>query len=432
MGCGVYYAEPESFEENHLTNRWRPYVLILLVILVLIALTWANYRFAAQNPGGNDFLPRWLGTRLFFTEGWNPYTESTSQAIQTMVYGRSAQSGEDQVLFVYPFYSIVLFGPYAVIGNYVLARAVWMTTLEAALFVLAGLSISLSRWRPAGWLLVILLLFSILWYHGLRPVINGNASILCAMLIALGFLSIRSSHDVLAGILFALTTIKPQMVILLLPFILIWTVSHRRWPLFWTLLGSLAILIASTSLLLPSWVIDNLRQILAYPRYTLPGTPGAIFAQWLPGIGSQMGWLLTALMIGLLLLEWWVAWKKDFNWFYWTACLTLVVTNLIGIRTATENFIAMFPGLILVFTCWDERARRSGKFVVLVALLFLLFGLWALFLGTLIKSDQPTQNPVMFFPLPFFMLIGLYWVRWWAHRPQRGLMDALRKAQIGV
>jgi hypothetical protein len=410
----------------------RPYVLILLVILVLIALTWANYRFAAQNPGGNDFLPRWLGTRLFFTEGWNPYFDRTTQAIQNMVYGRPAISGEDQVLFVYPFYSIVIFGPYAVIGDYVLARALWMTTLEAALFVLAGLSISLSRWRPAGWLLVILLLFSLLWYHGLRPVINGNASILCAMLIALGFLAIRSNHDVLSGVLFALTTIKPQMVILLLPFILIWAVSQRRWPLFWTLLGSLAILIAATSLLLPSWVIDNLRQILAYPGYTLPGTPGAIFASWLPGIGCQMGWLLTAFMIGLLLLEWWVAWQKDFNWFYWTACLTLVITNLIGVRTATENFIAIFPGLILVFTCWDERARRAGKFIVLVVLMLLLFGLWALFLGTMIKVDQPTQNPVMFFPLPFFMLIGLYWVRWWALRPQRGLMDALRKAQIGV
>jgi hypothetical protein len=127
-----------------------------------------------------------------------------------------------------------------------------------------------------------------------------------------------------------------------------------------------------------------------------------------------------------------VAWKKEFNWIYWTACLTIVITNLIGIRTATENFIAMFPGLILVFTCWDERWRRAGRFIVVLFLLILLIGLWALFLGTLIKSDQPTQNPVMFFPQPLFMLLGLYWVRWWALRQQRGLMDALRKAQIGV
>jgi hypothetical protein len=85
-----------------------------------------------------------------------------------------------------------------------------------------------------------------------------------------------------------------------------------------------------------------------------------------------------------------------------------------------------------VFTCWDERWSRAGRFIVMLFLLILLIGLWALFLGTLIKSDQPTQNPVMFFPLPLFMLLCLYWVRWWALRQQRCLMDALRKAQIGV
>jgi len=36
--------------------------LIMLVLLVLVGLTWANYQFVMQNPGGNDFIPRWVGS----------------------------------------------------------------------------------------------------------------------------------------------------------------------------------------------------------------------------------------------------------------------------------------------------------------------------------------------------------------------------------
>ena len=62
-----------------------------------------------------------------------------------------------------------------------------------------------------------LLLFSITWYHGVRPVINGNAAALVALFIALAFFFIQTKSDRAAGIVLALSTIKPQMVVLLIP-----------------------------------------------------------------------------------------------------------------------------------------------------------------------------------------------------------------------
>ncbi len=41
------------------------------------------------------------------------------------------------------------------------------------------------------------------------------------------------------------------------------------------------------------------------------------------------------------------------------------------------------------------------------------------FLTTLEYTTQPMQSPVMFFPLPIFLFIGLYWVRKWATQPSR-------------
>jgi hypothetical protein len=403
------------------------YIIVSVLALAGVAgLGWANYRFTAQNPGGNDFLPRWLGTRLFLMEGQSPYSEQTTLEIQRFVYGRVARADEDQVLFVYPFYSFVIYAPFSLIQDYLLARTLWMTLVEIAILAVAVLAVALSRWRASLPLLVLFVLFSALWYHSIRPLINGNTSILIALFVALAFWAIHENYDVLAGFLLAFSTIKPQVIVLLVAFVFIWAISRRRWTIIWSFIGSLALLIASTSLLIPNWVLQNIGQIISYPVYTLPGSPGAIFTEWMPGIGSQLGWVLTAILAVILLLEWRLALGKDFRWFFWTACLTLVITPLIGVRTATANYIVLLPALALVFATWYQRWGRAGRWLVIVAMLALGVGIWWLFLVT---QQDGVQHSILFFPLPVFLLVSLYWVRWWAVNPPRPLLDELRLSQ---
>ena len=395
-------------------------ILILAVMVVLFGLTWANYRFAVQEPGGNDFIPYWVGTRLFWLQGQSPYGPETSLEIQKMIFGRPAHSGEDQHRFVYPFYTIVIVGPFATIGDYNLARAAWMTFLELSAFGLAAVSISLARWKLSKRMLGFLFVFTAFWYHGFRPVINGNAAVFCALLIAAAFLLIREERDVLAGSLLALATIKPQAVVLLAVYVLIWAASRRRWKLIGSFLGSLGLLVVLSSFLSPGWLVENMRQILAYPGYTLPGSPGAIFVVWWPTIGKQLGWALTVLLAGLLLWEWRAGMAVDFRWFFWTSYLTLLLTNLIGIRTATENYIILYPALVLVLATWDQQGGRVGRWLVAASYLLLFFGLWGLFLATIQRGDQLIQSPVMFFPLPIFLLVGMVSIRRSAvHSPHR-------------
>ncbi len=407
-------------------------LVILLIIVVLVGLTWANHQFVRQNPGGNDFLPRWVGTRMFLMRGWSPYSEQTNEAIQEMIFGRAAELDEDQSLFVYPMYTILIMAPYGIIQDYELARALWMTTLEISLVLLALSGISLSRWKPPVWLFIATILFSLFWYHSLRAVINGNASILIALFIAVSLLLLRQQQDALAGVLLALTTIKPQMVVLLIPLVFLWAISQRRWTIIGVFFGSLAIMAAIGMLFHPSWPMQNLAQVLTYPGYTLPGTPGAILTEWLPGVGKQLGWMITALMVGVLVVEWRATWKKEFVWLLWTAYLTLTITNLIGIRTATANYVALLPGLLLVFAAWDERWPRMGRWLSVITMGILFFGLWFIFLRTIQMGDQPVQSPIMFFPFPVILLVLLYWVRWWATKPPRLYLDRLRSAQKGA
>ena len=404
------------------------FAIILAVCALLVGLTWANFRYVVENPGGNEFLPRWLGTRLFLLEGQSPYSETTSDSIRGFVNeGGLIDSDIDQVLFAYPFYSIYIFAPYSLIPEYNVARAVWMTTLEISLILLVAASLSLARWKVGTIILAALLIFALLWYHSVRALINGDASILCALLIAASFLAIRAEQDGLAGFLLALSTIKPQIVILLVVFILIWGASHQRWALVWSLLGSLALLIASTSLFIPTWIWQNLVQLVANLTNNISGTPGAILVEWVPGVGSQLGWGITILIAGLLIWEWRGALGKDFHWFFWVACLTLVGTNLIGIRTATANYIVLFPALILILATWDRDWGLIGKILIGLSLGGLFFGLWWLFLMTVGPIDRTAQQSIMFFPFPLYLLLSLYWVRWWVLRPKRPLLDQLRQ-----
>jgi hypothetical protein len=401
-------------------------LLIALAAIALVFLTWANYRYSVQNPGGSDLLPRWAGTRLFLMEGQSPYSEETTQEIQRLFYGRPAHNGEDQVLFVYPFYSIFLFSPFALIPDYNIARAVWMTVLEVSVILLVAVSLSLNRWRLSPFMLGVLLLFACLWYYTIRALINANAGLLIALVVFLSFIAIRERRDGLAGLLLALATVKPQMVVLLIALILVWSISNRRWIIFWSFLGNLALLTAVTSLLIPNWIWQNLVQIFAYPDYTLPTTPGEIFAIWMPGVGMRLGYALTVILVATLIYEWRQAWGKDFHWLLWTASLTLAITQLVGLPTATENYMIMFPALLMVFAAWDEQWRSFGKLLIFLSYFLFFFGVWWLFLVTLERGEQPIQGLIMFFPLPVFLLIGLYWVRWWVLRPEQPLLDRLR------
>jgi hypothetical protein len=376
--------------------------LVATVLLAVACLTLANYRFSAANPGGNDFIPRWLGTRLLLLNGQSPYSEESTLAIQQAIYGRPATGTEDQVLFVYPLYACILFAPFALIGDYVLARALWMTTLEVALLLLTAIGLRLAGWRPASPGLILILLFSLTWYHGARPLINGNPSILMAFLVCAALLALKSRRDVLAGLLLALATIKPQALILLLPLILAWAIVKRRTALLVSALSALAGLVLLAVLINPAWLIEDLRQITAYPDYTLAGTPGDIFRQWWPGAGSWPGVGMSLVIVILLAWQWRDAFSGEFEVLLPVAYFTLAATNLTGITTAVSNYIALLPGLILLLGYLRRERGRFRDWPALLLLTMLWFGLWVLFW---ISRTGRAQSPIMFFPLPI-LLIG--------------------------
>ena len=413
------------------TPDWLPFVLIGLLLAAVIGLTLFNYRFAEQNPGGNDFLARWMGARLWLKEGISPYDEQVSLSTQQMIYGHPADpaKGEDKNHFVYPLYSMIFFAPFGLL-EYTPARALWMTVIEISTVLLVFVSIQLTGWRASPIKTTLLVLFAILWYHGIRTLILGQFAGINALLIALTLLFIQQKQDVPAGILLALSTSKPQMAVLLIPFVLIWAFSTRRRGIISGVLITLVILLIISFALIPNWLLAMIRQISEYPSYTAYtqiDSPLSFIADLMPGIRSTLNGVLHILAGLYLLIEWGLAWGKNQRHFLWTASLTMVITNLVAYRTATTNYMMLLPVLFLIFRVWENRWKGLGSGAVWFTLMLLLIGLWALFIAT-VQGNQ--EAPIMYLPLPFFCLFGLWWVRWWAMRPDRLMFDDLA-ARLG-
>lgn len=400
---------------------------VLLSIVFLVLLTIANYQYARNNPGGTDFLVHWLGTRAYFTEGISPYSDQVAVQIQNMVYGRTALPGEHELRVAYPFYSVILFFPLALIQDFTVARAVWMTILEIGLIALTLVSIQLTTWRPKNWMMILLLVFSLLWYHGLRSLINGNVVILIALGVAGAFYAIKNKYDEMAGVLLALTTIKPQVVLLVVLYVLIWAIFQRRYRIIAWFFITMALMVACATLLIPDWIMQNLREVMRYPGYNPPGTPASALATWFPALGPRIGTIISLAVIVIMIVEWWLARHQEYRHFLWTGCLTLVLSAWSGIQTDPGNFIMMMPAVILFFAILAERWPAISNVITASVIGGLLVLIWVIFIATLEKSYQPIQSPVLFFPLPLILLIILYWIRGWAILPPKLYFDTFLK-----
>jgi len=395
--------------------------VLLIALAVLTGLIWANMRFARTYPGEKDFLVPWLGARTFLQYGISPYDPSAAERAQIIYYGRLSLAGEDPLRLGVPFPVLLIYLPLALMSNYALARGVWMTILELALTALAFITLRLISWKAGRFLLISAVLFSILGVCGALSVVIGTWTALVALAIAGILLALRSHNDELAGVLFVVPLFKPDIGGVFILFLLWWAIDQRRGRLLGSFLVTLALVMIASFLLLPSWVVPFLRGAISQTQYNLGVTPGQILTGWWPAIGAKIGWVLSAAVIILLLLEWRAVRGKTFRHLLWVICLTLAVSPLIGIPVLPLDVVILFIPLILFLSILIERwslLNRPGAVGALLGVMF--FGLWAIaFLlpGSILKV-------MLILWLPLRLLLGLYWMRWWAIHPPRTWLES--------
>jgi hypothetical protein len=255
-------------------------IFILLLVVIFALDVFATHSVLTRPyPGANDFYSRWKGAQVYWVDGIDPYSDEATLAIQQGIYGRAARPDNDPGLFAYPFYTVFLLLPLAWLP-YAWAEAIWLVVLEFALIGSILMYLSMLGWRLPGWLLALTALWAVVFYHSARTILLGQFAG-PILLWAVGTLwALDQRRDIAAGILFALTTIKPQMSVLLIPALLLWGLGRRRYRFLAAFGATMAFLLGASFILVPGWLAEFVRQVVLDPgpllsATTWPGTePG--------------------------------------------------------------------------------------------------------------------------------------------------------------
>lgn len=394
------------------------------ILMLLILNSVATYSLLTSHwPGHNDFMSRWEGARSYWQDGLNPYSPQASLQIQEAIYGRAALPSEDPGYFAYPFYTVFPLWPLVQV-SYGWASAIWMVLLEAGLILALVLLLNHIQWRPAPLILGALILGSLLAYYPARGLLLGQPGLAVYVLEIVCLWALGQKRYGLAGAALALSTIKPQMGYLIVPFLLLWGLATQRWRFvgFFTLVFGL--LMALSFLLMPSWFGDWLGQLSLYTSYTELGSPVWIVAHYpwlgiipetgkwgiLGGFGGVIEAILTITLYGLMLWSWFtVLIQKKHERFLWVVALTLTITHLVAPRTATPHYVIFTLPLIV----WLKDLARKSTLIPLLIILLVIVLPWLHFMMTVTNKFE---HPAVYVPVTFLTL-GLLWVtkrRWWS------------------
>jgi len=284
----------------------------LLLAAFLAGLFAANCHWSARLRGGEAFLVPWNASRAFLFDGKNPYGDDAARSAQRLIYGHAARDGEYPWRLDIPFFYLVFFFPFALLKNFLLARALWLTLAELALAATLFLNLRLVSWRPPRAYLVLLVLFTVLGAYSLYALYEGAGAVFLALLFSASLLALRAEKDFLAGILLALTLMKWEITAFFLLFVFLWLASHRRWQGFISFGMTLFLLVASSALLEPGWFFPFLRSVLINfrARYVYGITFFSVFAKTTLRRPLLIARIFAGFFLLLLVLEGYAAMGK--------------------------------------------------------------------------------------------------------------------------
>lgn len=255
-----------------------------------------------------DLYPRWVGTRELLLNGRNPYGLYVSHEIQMAFYGHAiVQDYEDhnahlvdEQRFVYPLYVVFLLWPVAYLDFASVQQ--WAPVVLAMLTALGAiLWMDALRWRPPRILAAAIVLFVLSSPQVMQGLRLRQIGLAVAFLLALGTWCVIRNKLAIAGIVLAIATIKPQMAVLPLAWLLLWGLSdwRKRWSLLASFFLTLALLTVAGQLLLPGWLVYFVDGLAAYRNY-FPTTSLLRFL-----MGNFMGAIASAaVVLGIMVLAW--------------------------------------------------------------------------------------------------------------------------------
>jgi hypothetical protein len=333
---------------------------------------------AHGRPRGNlsDLYPRWLGAKELLLHGRDPYSAEVTKEIQDGYYGRALDSSRlddphDEQGFAYPVYVVFWLAP--TIG---LPFTIVQSGFFYILLVLTSgstlLWFRILRWSAPPLIRISLLVLTL----GSLAVMQGlkleQMSLLVAGLMTISIALFVADHAVAAGVLMAVASIKPQLVLLPLCWLTIWTLADWRRRYRWaaSFLITMAILYAASEWYLPHWIPRFWHAIHEYQRYT--GATSVMENL----IGARLSWALDVLVFAATMVACWRERRQAANTGSFAFMLSLVLaTTILLIPTyAAYNQVLLLPASMVLVkeggTIWQRSIANRVLFTITAGLVF--------------------------------------------------------------
>jgi len=315
---------------------------------------------------GDDFYPIWLAARQWRLDHLDPYSSEMTRQIQTGLFGRPLDARNptdpsvDYRQFAYPAFTEILLWPSASLDfpNLRIVLAVVLPCLTAASLWLWMLAL---QWHIHPLYFAVLVLLAICNYPVMEALFAEQPGLMVGFLLASAALSLRRNRLWLAGTLMGLTLIKPQMTLLAILYLLIWSLSNRGRTRFVTgFLGTTLLLAGASLWIWPHWVEQWLRVLLGYHRYATPPLVTVLLGA---SLGAYVGPIAIVALLGASAV---LAWRNrrasleslDF----WLALgLLLAITSVTLLPgQAIYDHVILFPGIFLLLR-YRRELRAAGR-----------------------------------------------------------------------
>jgi len=315
-------------------------------------------------PRGNlsDLYPRWLGARELLLHHRDPYSTDVTREIQAGYYGRPLDAGrpndpKDQAAFAYPVYVAFLLAP--TLG---LPFEIVRLGFGWFLVILTGVSVwlwfGILNWRAKPTVVTIAICLTLGSFQVIQGIKLQQLSLLVAGLIAVSAWLVAEDRFTLAGALLGLATIKPQLVLPFLAWLMIWAAGDwaRRKKLILAFGVTMILLLAASEIILPGWFRRFLDAVSAYRAYNAGAE--SILSTFL---SSRLGGALTWLILLALAAFAWRIRRAEANHaeFRFMTVLVLSVTLLIIPTASPYNQVLLLPGILFAAQHWQAFYQKS-------------------------------------------------------------------------
>lgn len=334
----------------------------LYVRWVMMPIEEAHYAAAGRAMDIGDLYPRWHGARELLLHGRDPYGPEVSREIQVAYYGHvldlaGVDKGRDQQRFAYPVYVVFILAPTVRMEfsdvQWVMRWALGIVTAGGVLLWLRALS-----WRPSAIVISSLIAMTLSSPALAQALRLQQLAMLVAFCLAGCAALVSRGKFFWAGCLLAGATIKPQLALLPVIWLFLWASGDwkNRQRLVRGFVVMMALLMGAGQILLPGWLGEFVRGLLAYSHYA---GMSILLEMYVPPAVARP--LAAALVVVLLIFCW--RWRRDSAdeaRFFVRFSLILAV-SIVALPPLLPPFnqVLLMPGMLAVIHSWNTLWKRG-------------------------------------------------------------------------